>query len=152
VFDVLTALIPPRESAAEHVLQRFLAEWTSAAEAQARTEARLAAVGAAFEAGAAQLAEVREAQAEIGRQQARQARALAGFARSRPASLDRTDQEIGAASAATRAARPPALVPVSEWAIDEVAVALSMTGATATRLLTESLLLVDRLPSTLAAP
>jgi hypothetical protein len=151
VFETVLALIPVRESVAERVLQRFLDEWTAAAAAQARTEARLAAIGAAFEAGAAQLAELREAQAEIGRQQARQARALAGFARSRPASLDRTDDEIGAAAAATRAARPAALLPVSEWAVDEVALALSMTGATAARLLTESLLLVDRLPSTLAA-
>ncbi|MCW2509940.1 MAG: hypothetical protein JWP68_3088, partial [Modestobacter sp.] len=94
MFETVLALIPVRESVAERVLQRFLDEWTAAAAAQARTEARLAAIGAAFEAGAAQLAEVREAQAEIGRQQARQARALAGFARSRPASLDRTDDEI----------------------------------------------------------
>jgi hypothetical protein len=151
VFDTMTALIPPRESVVERVVQRFLAEWAAAREARARTEARLVAVGAAFEAGAAQLAEAREAQAEIGRQQARQARALARFARSRPASLDRTDQEVGAAAAATRAARPPALLPVSEWAVDEIAVALSLTGSTAGRLLAESLLLVDRLPGTLDA-
>jgi hypothetical protein len=151
MFDTVLALIPPRESVAERVLQRFLAEWSAAAEAQARTEARLAAVGAAFEAGAAHLGEVREAQAAIGRQQARQARALAAFARSRPASLDRTDQEIGAAAAASRAARPEALTPVSEWAVDEVAVALSLSGAAAGRLLVESLLLVERLPGTLEA-
>jgi uncharacterized protein DUF222 len=151
VFDMLAALTPPRESAVERALDRLVADVTAAAEAQARAEARLAAVGAAFEAGAAHLAEVRAAQAEMGRQQARQARAVAHFARSRPASLDRTDQEIGAAAAATRAARPVALLAVSEWAVDEVAVALNLTGATAGRLLAESLLLVDRLPGTLRA-
>ena len=151
MFEQLTALIPPRESAVERALQLFLDEWTAAAGAQARTEARLAAVGAAFEAGAAHLEEVRAAQAEIGRQQARQARALAAFAASRPSSLDRTDQEIGAAAAATRAARPAALTPVSEWAVDEVAVALTLSGTAASRLLVESLLLVEKLPGTLAA-
>ena len=145
----MAALIPQRESAAERVLQRFLTEWTAAAETQARTEARLAAVGAAFEAGAAQLTEVREAQAEIARQQARQARALAAFARSRPASHDRSDEEVGAAAAATRAARPAALTSVSEWAVDEVAVALGMTARAAGQLLAESLQLVHRLPRTL---
>jgi len=147
VFELLTALTPLRESVVERALQAALREWTTAA----RTEARLAAVGTAFEAGAARLAEARAAQAEISRQQARQARALAAFARSRPASLDRTDQEVGAAAAATRAARPEALLPVSEWAVDEIAVALGTTSGVAGRLLTESLLLVDRLPGTLAA-
>jgi len=151
VFDELTALIPARESAVERALQRFVDEWAAAAAARARTEERLAALGASFEVGAAHLAEVRAAQVELGRQQARQARALAAFARSRPASLDRSDQEVGAAAAATRAARPAALLPVSECAVDEVAVALSMTGASAARLLAESLRLVDRLPGTLAA-
>ena len=40
---------------------------------------------------------------------------------------------------------------MSEWAVDEVAVALSTTGGAAGRLLAESLSLVDRLPATLAA-
>ena len=106
VFESLIALTPPRESVVERALARLVEEWTAAAAEQAHTETRLAAVGAAFEAGAAQLAEVRAAQAEIGRQQGRQARALAAFARSRPSSLDRSDQEVGAAAAASRAGRP----------------------------------------------
>jgi hypothetical protein len=55
---------------------------------------------------------------------AQQAEALAAFARSRPSSLDRPDAEVGAAAARTRAGRPAALTEVSEWAVDEVAVAL----------------------------
>ena len=151
MFESLATLTPSRESVAERALQRLVDEWTAAAAEQAAGEARLAAVGSAFEAGAVHLAEVRAAQAEIGHQQARQARALAAFARSRPASLDRSDQEIGAAAAATRAARPAALAPVSEWAVDEVAVALAITGGSASRLLAESVALVDRLPGSLAA-
>jgi hypothetical protein len=110
-----------------------------------------AALSASFEAGALHLSAVRRAQALIGAQQAAQARAIAAFCRSRPASLDRTDQEVGAAAAATRASRPEALTPVSEWAVDEVAVALSLSGPAAAQLLTESLLLVQRLPGTLDA-
>ncbi|WP_222268164.1 HNH endonuclease signature motif containing protein [Modestobacter marinus] len=151
MFELLSALTRDAESRLEQELQRLVDEWTAAAEAQARAEAGLAAVGAAFEEGIATLAEVREAQAEIGRQQGQQARSLATFARSRPASLDRPDHEVGAAAAATRAARPEVLVPVSEWAVDEVAVALGISGSAAGRLLAESLNLVDRLPDTLAA-
>ncbi|WP_448614828.1 DUF222 domain-containing protein [Modestobacter sp. URMC 112] len=106
---------------------------------------------AQFGAGLAALDQVRAAQAAIGREQAVRARALVAFARSRPASLDRPDAEVGAAAVASRAARPTVLGAVSEWAVDEVAVALSMTGAAASRLLAESLQLVDRLPGTLAA-
>ena len=50
---------------------------------------------AQFAAGAAALAEARDAAVVIGRGQARQARALAGFARSRPVALDRPDAEVG---------------------------------------------------------
>jgi hypothetical protein len=116
-----------------------------------RVEARLAEVGAAFAAGAAHLAELRQAQAEIGRHEARRARALTAFAHSRPASLDRPDAEVGAAAAASRAARPSVMATVSEWAVDEVAVALGMSGSAASRLLTESLHLVTALPGTLGA-
>ncbi|MBB3675575.1 HNH endonuclease signature motif containing protein [Modestobacter versicolor] len=79
------------------------------------------------------------------------AEALAGFARSRPVSMDRPDTEVGAAAAQSRAARPAALTAVSEWAVDEVAVALSLTSAAASELLADSVLLVERLPATLAA-
>ncbi|WP_369131035.1 DUF222 domain-containing protein [Modestobacter roseus] len=82
---------------------------------------------------------------------AEQARALAAFARTRPSSLDRSDAEIGAAAAQTRAGRHSALATVSEWAVDEVMVALGLTTDAATTLLVDSLLLVDRLPGTLQA-
>ncbi|CCH88831.1 putative HNH endonuclease [Modestobacter italicus] len=88
---------------------------------------------------------------EAARAAAEQAEALAAFARCRPSSLDRPDSEIGAAAARTRAARPSALTEVSEWAVDEVAVALRLTADAASALLVESVLLVDRLPETLAA-
>ncbi|MGY1855894.1 DUF222 domain-containing protein [Modestobacter sp. SYSU DS0290] len=108
-------------------------------------------LSASFEAGGHHLAGVRAAQAAIGTQEARRDRAIAAFCRSRPASLDRPENEIGAAAAATRAARPAALAPVSEWAVDEVAVALSLTEAAATRVVVQSLQLVERLPGTLRA-
>jgi hypothetical protein len=88
---------------------------------------------------------------EAARAAAEQAEALASFARCRPSSLDRPDAEIGAAAARTRAARPAALTEVSEWAVDEVAVALQLTAAAASALLVDSVLLVERLPATLAA-
>ncbi|MGY1844136.1 DUF222 domain-containing protein [Modestobacter sp. SYSU DS0875] len=108
-------------------------------------------LSASFEAGGYHLAGVRAAQAAIGAHEARRARAIAAFCRSRPSSLDRPENEIGAAAAATRAARPSALAPVSEWAVDEVAVALSLTDAAATRVVVQSLQLVERLPGTLRA-
>jgi hypothetical protein len=108
-------------------------------------------LSAEFEAGALHLSQVRSAQATIGAQEARRARAIAAFCRSRPASLDRSDAEVGAATAATRAARPAALLPVSEWAVDEVAVALSLTESATSRIVVMSLHLVERLPGTLTA-
>ncbi|HEV7871349.1 MAG TPA: DUF222 domain-containing protein [Modestobacter sp.] len=101
--------------------------------------------------GAVQLGRALGAHREAARVAADQAEALAAFARSRPASLDRPDAEVGAAAARTRAARPAALTPVSEWAVDEVAVALQLSSSAATKLLVESVLLVERLPATLDA-
>ena len=49
------------------------------------------------------------------------------------------------------AARPELLRGVSEWAAQELVVALSVSSEAAERLLTESLTLVHRLPGTLAA-
>jgi hypothetical protein len=73
------------------------------------------------------------------------------FARARPAAaFDRAPGEPGAASEASRAARPEALTDVSEWAVDEVAVALRLTAAAATALLTDCVLLEEKLPATLA--
>jgi hypothetical protein len=108
-------------------------------------------LGAQLEAGALHLSEIRSASAVIGAQEARRARAIVAFCRCRPASLDRPTSEIGAAAAATRAARPSALTTVSEWAVDEVAVALALDGSGAGRLVVQSLHLVERLPGTLRA-
>jgi hypothetical protein len=104
-----------------------------------------------LEAGGALLDLLREEQRSIGAAEARRARWIAGFCRSRPASNDRPDTEIGAAAAATRAARPAILATVSEWAVDEVATALSLTSAKAQSWMVQSLQLVDRLPATLDA-
>jgi hypothetical protein len=79
------------------------------------------------------------------------ARWIVDFCRSRPSSNDRPDAEIGAAAAATRAARPSILATVSEWAVDEVATALSLTSHRAQAWMVQSLQLVDRLPATLRA-
>src|SRR3954454_19681614 len=105
-----------------------------------------------LESGARHLAAVRAVQREQARLAALQARELAAFARQRPAAvLDRPEQEVGAAAAASRAARPQVLTEVSEWAIDEVSVALRLPARTAAGLLAEALTLVEQLPATLAA-
>jgi hypothetical protein len=113
---------------------------------------RMRAFGRLVEAGAGHLAAARGAQVEQGRLAAVQARELAAFAALRPAALlDRPEEEVGAAAAASRAARPAVLTPVSEWAVDEVMVALGLSAQSAARLLAESVTLVERLPATLAA-
>ena len=106
---------------------------------------------ASLETGGVLLDLLREEQQAIGAAEARRARWIAGFCRSRPASNDRPDTEIGAAAAATRAARPAVLATVSEWAVDEVATALSITSAKAQAWMVQSLQLVGRLPATLEA-
>lgn len=97
------------------------------------------------------LGAVQAADREIGRQTALRARAVAEFAATRPASADRPAGTPGAVSAERRAARPVVLADVSEWATDELAVALSITSTAAQNLLERSLTLVHRLPRTLAA-
>ncbi|RBY86567.1 HNH endonuclease signature motif containing protein [Blastococcus sp. TF02A-30] len=83
---------------------------------------------------------------------AERAWALASFARNRPAAMfDRAQGEVGAASAASRAARPDGLAEVSEWAVDEAAATLSVSGRTASTMLLEAVTLVEQLPATLAA-
>src|SRR4051795_8170808 len=57
---------------------------------------------------------------EIARLTAVRARALAEFAASRPASVDRQQGERGAMSPQRWAARPEVLRPVSEWATQEL--------------------------------
>ena len=97
------------------------------------------------------LAAVQAADREIGRQTARRARAVAEFAATRPASLDRPADQPGAMSAERRAARPQVVADVSEWAAQELVIALSITSQAAEALLERSLTLVHRLPGTLAA-
>jgi hypothetical protein len=101
-----------------------------------------------LEAGAAHLGRAKAAHRAQGRAAAVQARELVLFARQRPAGvLDRPGEEVGAAAVASRAARPAVLTPVSEWAVDEVMVALGLSSAAASRLLTDSITLVQRLPA-----
>ncbi|MCZ2858240.1 HNH endonuclease signature motif containing protein [Blastococcus sp. VKM Ac-2987] len=97
------------------------------------------------------LGAVQAADREIARQTALRARAVAEFAATRPASADRPPGEPGAMSAERRAARPEVLADVSEWAVQELAVALSSSSQAAQTLLVRSLTLVHRLPRTLAA-
>ena len=80
--------------------------------------------------GAAQLEAVVEADREAAVAAATRARALAAFARNRPAAMfDRVPGERGAVSADSVAARPGVLTEVSEWAVDEAAVMLRISGA-----------------------
>ncbi|SFO37912.1 protein of unknown function [Geodermatophilus obscurus] len=88
---------------------------------------------------------------EIGRQTAVRARAVAEFAASRPASVDRPQGSPGAMSAERWAGRADVLRPVSEWATQELVVALSVSSGAAEVLLERSLTLVHRLPGTLTA-
>ncbi|MGY2128919.1 DUF222 domain-containing protein [Blastococcus sp. SYSU DS0617] len=97
------------------------------------------------------LGAVQVAEREISRQTAIRARAVAEFAASRPASADRPAGTPGAMSDDRRAGRPQVLADVSEWAGQELALALSITQVTAENLLERSLLLVHRLPGTLTA-
>jgi hypothetical protein len=98
-------------------------------------------------AGAEPLARAAAASREIARLSAEVATSLAEFARCRPAALfDRQPGEPGAMSAATRAARPAALTEVSEWAMEEVAPTLRVSGPAATAQLAEALVLDERLP------
>src|SRR3954470_20765414 len=97
------------------------------------------------------LGAVQAADREIARQTGLRARAVAEFAASRPATVDRCQGEPGAMSAERWGGRPELLRPVSEWAAQELVVALSITSQAAEALLTRSLTLVHRLPGTLAA-
>ena len=103
-------------------------------------------------AGAAHLDAAAAADRDAARAAASRARELAAFARSRPAAMfDRAPGERGAASAASVAARPAALTEISEWAVDEAAATLGVSGRAASLLLVEAVTLVEGLPGTLAA-
>ena len=102
--------------------------------------------------GAAHLDDAVAAATQLAREEARRVRALAAFARSRPAAMfDRAPGERGAASAASRAVRPAALTDVSEWAVDEAAATLAISGRAASMMLIDAVTLVEGLPATLAA-
>ncbi|TFV67324.1 UNVERIFIED_ORG: HNH endonuclease, partial [Bacillus sp. AZ43] len=79
-----------------------------------------------MELAAGPLGAVQATDREIARQTAVRARALAAFAAARPASADRAPGEPGAMSAERRAGRPEVLAGVSEWAAQELVVALSI--------------------------
>ena len=79
------------------------------------------------------LGAVQAADREIARQTAVRARALAEFAASRPASADRAQGEPGAMSPERWASRPELLRGVSEWAAQELVVALSIGSEAAER-------------------
>lgn len=97
------------------------------------------------------LGAVQAADREIARQTALRARGLAEFAAT-PSSLgDRQPGQPGAMSRERRETRPEPLAEVSEWAAQEVSLALSVTRQAAENMLDRSLTLVQRLPRTLAA-
>ena len=103
-------------------------------------------------AGAGHLDEAVAAEPGRARAEAARVRALAAFARSRPAAMfDRAPGERGAASAASVAARPGALTDVSEWAVDEAAATLGVSARGGSMLLVDAVTLVEGLPATLAA-
>jgi hypothetical protein len=87
----------------------------------------------------------------MSRQAALRVRAVAAFAATRPASTDRAQGQRGAMSAERWAARPEVLRPVSEWAAQELAIALDVTVHKAEAELARSLTLVGRLPRVLDA-
>ena len=93
---------------------------------------------------------VQAADREIARLTAVRARAVAEFAAARPASVDRPQGQRGAMSPERWAARADVLRGVSEWAAQELSVALSLSPQAAEALLERSLTLVHRLPGTLA--
>ncbi|WP_217644736.1 DUF222 domain-containing protein [Geodermatophilus amargosae] len=97
------------------------------------------------------LGEVQAADREIARQTARRYRAIAAFAATRPASADRAQGERGAMAAERWAARPEVLRPVSEWAAQELSIALNVSAQRAQDELERSLTLTRRLPLVLDA-
>ncbi|MGY1780804.1 hypothetical protein [Geodermatophilus sp. SYSU D01036] len=97
------------------------------------------------------LGEVQAADRAIARQTARRYRALAAFAATRPASVDRPQGSPGAVSAERWAARADVLRPVSEWAAQELSLALNVPVQRAEDDLERALTLTRRLPLVLDA-
>src|SRR5215203_1463659 len=118
--------------------------------ARARADEGCPGVEPAVAVSAGPLGVVQAADREIARLTAVRARAVAEFAASRPASVDRRQGEPGAMSAERWAARAEVLQPVSEWATAELQVALAVGQQSAEDLLERSLRLVSRLPGVLA--
>jgi uncharacterized protein DUF222 len=144
------------DQAAAHARHRFHAPVTvMLGETSFRdltTERAPTVLGRLIDDGAALLGVALAAHQASGRAAARQLRALAEFTRHRPAgSFDRAPGEPGAASAASRAGRPEVLTTVSEWAADEVATRLHLTGQSAQELLVLAVTLDEQLPATLTA-
>ena len=109
-------------------------------------------LGRLIEDGAVLLDAAVAAHRASGRAAAARLRALAAFARHRPAgAFDRAPGELGAASAQSRAARPAVLTNVSEWAVDEVATRLHLTSHAAQTQLVLAVTLDEQLPATLTA-
>src|SRR3954471_13696290 len=137
----------PRKSPAQRLARRVFRTYDRIMETVVRAAQNAPPVGLSE----GPLGEVQAADREIARQTALRAKAVARFAATRPASADRAQGEPGAMSPERWAARPEVLRPVSEWAAQELVVALSISEQAAEALLTRSLTLVHRLPGTLAA-
>src|SRR3954462_6746704 len=137
----------------EHMNRTAAPQWPASARSRGGSGSvgEQPVVGPAGGMSAGPVGVVQAADREIARLTAVRARAVAEFAASRPASVDRQQGERGAMSAARWAAGPEVLRPVSEWATQELQVALAYTEGTAQSLLERSLRLVSRLPGTLAA-
>jgi hypothetical protein len=97
------------------------------------------------------LGEAQAADREMARLFAVRARKLAEFAASRPASADRAQGEPGAMSPERWERRPEVLKPVSEWATQEVSIAVTRSQPKADAMLIEALTVTQKLPGTLAA-
>ena len=132
----------------EHMTSSTATQQRSARAARERSTGSPVLPAVAVSAGP--LGVVQAADREIARLTAVRARAVAEFAASRPASVDRRQGEPGAMSAERWAARAEVLQPVSEWATSELQVALAVGSQTAEDLLERSLRLVSRLPGVLA--
>src|SRR4051794_31969777 len=105
VFDTM-ATIPPGSLVGGNAPVSAPVGWSDEVSTSLRTSLGV---------GALLLDDLRQEQRSIAAAEARRARAIAGFCRSRPSSNDRPEAEIGAAAAVTRAARPAGAAPPREW-------------------------------------
>src|SRR5689334_6738698 len=147
MIEHVTATVPPEPTTGgTDMFDRM------AARAKARRLAKLAAEASTewpqfappVSLGEGPVGLVQAADREIARQTAAQLRALAAFAQSRPSTTDRAQGEKGAMSAERWSARPELLKPVSEWAAQELSIALSITPTKAEQRLHEALTIVTK--------